>query len=55
MNIFLNSKKIEEFNAFRKEKIKKFERMLKKYKIEYIYIDTKMDSFSALVSYFSKR
>ena len=55
LNIFLNSKKIEEFNAFRKEKIKKFERMLKKYKIEYIYIDTKMDSFSALVSYFSKR
>lgn len=54
LNISLNSDKIEEFNNFRKEKIKKFWEILKKNKIWYIYLDTKKDIFKEIAVYFSK-
>lgn len=54
LNISLNSDKIEKYNFLRKEKIKKFEEILKKNKIWYIYLDTKKDVFKEIMLYFSK-
>lgn len=54
LNISLNTEKIEEYNFFRKEKIKKFWEILKKNNIWYIYLDTKKDIFKEISVYFSK-
>lgn len=54
LDISSNPKKIEKYNNFRKEKIKKFEEILKKNKIWYIYLDTKKDVFKEIILYFNK-
>ena len=54
LQISKNSKKIEEFNNFRKQKIKNFENILRKNNIWYIYLDTEKDVFKELYHYFSK-
>lgn len=54
LNIYSQIKKIKKYNALRAVRIENFKKILKKYKIWYIYTDTKKDVFKELSIYFSK-
>lgn len=55
VNISLNDKsKIKKYREIRYRKIKEFNNFLKKYNIEYLYLDTKKDVFKELYLFFSK-
>ncbi|PZM86794.1 hypothetical protein DLH72_00075 [Candidatus Gracilibacteria bacterium] len=54
LNIYSQIKKIKKYNALRAVRIENFKKILKKYKIGYIYTDTKKDVFKELSIYFSK-